>query len=255
MKLIIDMGKGQRPLATQTDIPVAIITVAKIWNVETTFAAHMVNIARSCPELEAIWTERKLSQFIGDLTLLAIQRKADAGKMHLDIIHRVSIDNRDRFNEQWFSPRPFTEEETNMLALMAGKMTTNDVEGINASIWAFVKILHGGSLGARLAIYCAKMYDDYIAGKRDIMTVVRELCSDTATSSMMLHMLRLDDQLCEMYELRAESLRTSPQHVVIATAIAIDAKSEADALAQLETSMVRVKDELKQKLMHAWQNK
>lgn len=255
MKLIIDMGKAQRPLSTQTDIPVAIITVAKIWNVETTFAGHMVNVANSSPELSAIWTERKLSQFIGDLTLLAIQRKADAGKTHLDIVHRVSIDNRDRFNEQWFNPRPFTEEETNMLELLAGKMTTAEVEGVNASIWALVKILHGGALGARLAAYCAKMYDDYMAGKRDIMTVVRELCSDTATSSVMLHMLSLDNQLCEMYELRAESLRTKPQRVVIATALAIDAKSEADALAQLESAMVQVKDELKQKLMHAWQNK
>lgn len=253
MKLIIDMGKAHRPLSTQTDIPVAIMTVAKIWDVETTFAGHMVNIANSSPELNAIWTERKLSQFIGELTLLAIQRKSDAGKMHLDIVHRVSIDNRDRFNEQWFNPQPFTEEETNMLALMANKMTTKEVQGINASIWAFVKILHGGSLGARLAIYCSKMYEDYMVGKRDIMTVVRELCSDTATSSVMLHMLSLDDQLREMYTLRAESLRTKPQRVVIATAIAIDAKSEADALAQLETSMVQVKDELKQKLMNAWQ--
>lgn len=253
MKLIIDMGKGQKSLDTQTDIPVAVITVAKIWNVETTFAAHMVNIVRDRPELEAIWTERKLSQFIGDLTLLAIQRKADAGKMHLDIIHRVSIDNRDRFNEQWFNPRPFTKEEIDLLALMADKMTTEDVVGINASIWTLVKILHGGALGARLAAYCSKLYDNYMVGKSGLVTVVRELCSDTATSSVMLHMLKLDDQLREMYELRAESLRTKPQRVVIATAIAIDAKSESDALAQLETSMVQVKDELKQKLMDAWQ--
>lgn len=253
MKLIIDMGKAHRPLETQTDIPVAIMTVAKIWNVETTFAAHMVNVVDANPELRAKWTERKLSQFIGDLTRLAIQRKADAGKMHLDIVHRINVDNRDRFNEQWFNPQPFNEEEIALLELMAAKMTTNEVKGINASIWTFVKILHGGSLGARLAMYCSKMYDDYTVGKRDIMTVVRELCSDTATSSVMLHMLDLDAQLREMYELRAESLRTKPQRVVIATAIAINAKSESDALAQLESSMAQVKDELKQKLMHTWQ--
>lgn len=252
MKLIIDMGKAHRPLSTQTDIPVAILTVAKIWKVETTFAAHIVNVANSHPELSAIWTERKLSQFIGDLTLLAIQRKTEAGKMHLDIIHRVAIDNRDQFNEQWFNPRPFTDEETNMLALVADKMTTTEVEGKNASIWALVKIMHGGALGARLADYYAKMYHDYVVGKCGLMTAVRELCSDTATSTVVLHMLNLDETLREMYEQRAETLRARPQRVVMATAIVLNAQSETDALAQLESAMTDVKKELKHKLMDTW---